>query len=245
MDAWSPEAKEHEIGQRCLRAILEQPDWLVRILTKNAVVRDDFDFIENYRDRVLVGLSITATPDKGEVIEILEPNASSIPQRMAALIEAAARGLRTYAMFCPLLPGIADSQEGIERLVKFAADCRAEEIFAEPVNPRGPSLKKCQEALQLWGYEKEAKAIESIRKRKNWSRYVLQLIHNVQKAVRKHSDINKLRFLLYPSNLLPEHKIEIQKDDAGVIWLGHSKKHEDSSQDDGCVLPAEKMTSIA
>jgi len=38
--------------------------------------------------------------------------------------------------------------------------------------------------------------------------------------MRKHSDINKLRFLLYPSNLLPQHKAEILKDNAGVIWLG-------------------------
>jgi len=38
--------------------------------------------------------------------------------------------------------------------------------------------------------------------------------------MRKHSDIDKLRFLLYPSGLLPEHKAEILKDNAGVIWLG-------------------------
>jgi hypothetical protein len=43
-------------------------------------------------------------------------------------------------MFCPLLPGIADSPERIEQLVKFAVDFRVEEIFAEPVNPRASAL---------------------------------------------------------------------------------------------------------
>jgi len=110
-NAWAPEALEHQLGRRCLKAILSQPDWAVRVLTKNVSVRDDFDLIEEYRDRVLVGLSITAPLDKSKSIQLIEPNASSIQDRMLAMVEAAARGLRTYAMLCPLLPGIADSQE--------------------------------------------------------------------------------------------------------------------------------------
>ena len=189
-------------------------------MTKNAAVTEDFDLIEKHHDRVLVGLSITATPDKDKIINILEPHASSIQQRMLAMVEAAARGLRTYAMFCPLFPGIADSPEQIDRLIKFAVDCKAEEIFVEPVNPRGPGLKHCQEALDLWGYAKEAEAVKQIRNKENWSKYVVNLLANVQQSVRKHSEITKLRFLLYPSRLLPEDVTTIRKDDAGVIWLG-------------------------
>jgi len=41
----------------------------------------------------------------------------------------------------------------------------------------------------------------------------------VQVSVRRHFQIDKLRVLLYPSNLSP-HDIEaIRHDDAGVIWL--------------------------
>ena len=219
-DAWAPEAHEHQLGRRCLEPILSQPDWMIRILTKNASVRDDFDLIEKHRDRVLVGLSITAPLAKSETIQLIEPNAPSIQDRMLSMVEAAARGLRTYAMLCPLLPGIADSQEDIERLVKFAVDCRAEEIFAEPANPRGPGLRLCQEALEERGYREQAEAIQHIRKRANWSRHVVDLIRKVQYAVRKHSDTAKLRFLLYPSGLLPEDRERIAQDDAGVVWLG-------------------------
>ena len=59
-DMWVPEAQEHLLGRRCLEAILSQPEWTVRILTKNAAIRDDFDIIEEHRNRVLIGLSITA-----------------------------------------------------------------------------------------------------------------------------------------------------------------------------------------
>ncbi len=219
VDAWAPEAQEHDLGRRCMEAVLSQPGWKIRILTKNAAVSKDFDLVEQNKERVLVGLSITGTPDQDEIINILEPNTSSIRERMSVMVEAAARGFRTYGMLCPLLPGIADAPEQIDQLVKFAVDCRAEEIFAEPVNPRGPGLRLCQEALEQWGYDKQAQAITHIRSRKYWSEYVVRLVQNVQASIRKHSSIDKLRFLLYPKNLLPEHKAAIQQDGEGVVWL--------------------------
>ncbi len=218
-DAWAPEAQEHRLGRRCLEAILSQTDWTVQVLTKNAAVRDDFDFIQENRDRVLVGLSITGALSKAGPVQILEPNASSIQDRMLAVVETAARGLRTYAMLCPLLPGIANAPADIERFVKLAVDCRAEEIFVEPMNPRGPGLRLCQEALEENGYQAEAEAIGRIRRRTTWSDYVTELIANVQQAVQKHADISKLRFVLYPSGLRSEDRARIERDDAGVVWL--------------------------
>ncbi len=183
-------------------------------------MREDFDLIERYPHRVLVGLSLTGTPEKQQLTEILEPHASPIEARMAAMVEARARGLRTYAMLCPLLPGVADSPEQVDRLVRFATECGAEEFFAEPVNARGPGLRHCQEALEVWGHDAEAEAIKAIRNRKGWSAYVVALLRNVQNSVRRHSDIRKLRFLLYPGRLLPQDVKKIRNDDAGVIWLG-------------------------
>jgi len=220
VDAWAPEAQEHDLGRRCLEAILSEPGWTVRILTKNAAVRKDFDLIERYRDRVLVGLSITATPDKETILGVIEPNASSIPARMETLKGAARRGLRTYGMFCPLLPGIADSSEQIDELIQFAVSCQAEEVFVEAVNPRGPGFRRCQEALELWGYQREAEAVGRIRHKVHWSRCVADLIAKVQQSMRRFSDIGKLRYLLHPSRLTDEDRARIASDDAGVIWLG-------------------------
>jgi len=218
-DAWAPEAHAHQLGRRCLEAILSQADWTVRILTKNAAVRDDLDVVEKYRDRILVGLSVTAPPEKGETVGFLEPYASSIQDRMLVMAEAAARGLRTYAMFCPVLPSIADSQADLDRLVQYAVDCRAEEIFVEPVNPRGTGLRLCQETLERNGRHVEADAVRQIRRRANWSHYVAELIGKTQRAIRTHAEISKLRLLLYPSGLLPQDRSKIEVDDAGVIWL--------------------------
>lgn len=219
VDAWAPEAQKHNLGRRCLEAILSEPGWSVRILTKNAAVVRDFDLIRAHSDRVLVGLSITGTPDKAGIIEAIEPQASPIAERLGAIREARRQGLRVYGMFCPLLPGIADAPEQIDWLIRFAAECDAEEVFVEPANARGPGLRMTQDALAVAGFSREAEAVGQIRQAAQWSHYTAQLIRNVQQSVREHYDIDGLRVLLYPSRLMPADAEQIRRDDAGVVWL--------------------------
>jgi len=220
VDAWAPEAQKYKLGRQCLDAILSQPGWTVRVLTKNAAVLNDFDVISQYSSRILLGLSITATTDKSAITSIIEPNASSVSERLNVLKEAHKCGFRSYAMLCPLLPAVADSSDQIEELVGTAIEYGAEEIFVEPVNPRGAGLRLTQAALENNGYLHEAAAVEGIRKKEGWSQYVTHLVSNVQRSVRRLSDISRLRFLLYPSRLTEADKARIREDHAGVIWLG-------------------------
>ena len=219
VDPYCPAAQKYDLGRRCLEAILSQPGWTVRILTKNAAVVKDFDLIKKHKDRVLVGLSLTATPDKDDVMAAVEPNASTISERLLALAQAHRLGLRTYGMLCPLLPGVADQPRQISELVTLVKACGAEEVFAEAVNPRGPGLKNTEEVLRQGGFSAEAKAVGLVRKQTNWSPYVADLVGNVQRAMRQEKILSKLRFLLYPSGLAAKDEARIRKDDAGVIWL--------------------------
>jgi len=66
--------------------------------------------------------------------------------------------------------------------------------------------------------------IKTIRTQKNWSTYVTNLIATLQASIHQYSNIQKLRFLLYPSGLLPEHKAQIQQEGQGVVWLGKNEK---------------------
>jgi DNA repair photolyase len=216
VDAWAPEAQEHNLGRRCLEAILTHPDWSVRVLTKNAAVQRDYDLIKEHRDRVLVGLSLTATPSRENRMAVVEPNASTITQRLAALRKAHRLGLRTYGMLCPLLPGIADDHDSISELVGACIECGAEEIFVEPVNARGAGLKLTQEALLAAGFEQEAAAVGRNRSRVNWSHYCAELIATVQQVMQELGVLGILRFLLYPSHLTDADRRRIRKK-----WLGN------------------------
>lgn len=221
VDAWSPEAQEHNLGRRCLEAILTQPRWSVRILTKNTAVQKDFGFIKKYKDRVLIGLTLTATKDKSKIMSVVEPNASSNVDRMKVLRHARQRGFRIYGMLCPLLPGIADSPEEIDELIGFLLDeCGVEEVFSEPVNGRGKGLILTENALREAGYEAEAEAVSAVRHRAEWSSYCRKLLASIQNSLRARNNLDKLRFLLYPNNLLPADRQWIESHGQGVKWLG-------------------------
>jgi DNA repair photolyase len=243
VDAWSPEARKYDLGRRCLEAILVEPDWMVRILTKNAAVVRDYDLIARHRERVLVGLSITATPDRADVVSAVEPRASPIPERVAAFREAHARGLRTYAMFCPLLPKIGDRQRSVDWLVRLAQECGAEEIFVETFNPRGKGQRATEQALIRRRWVEEPLALMEIRGRENWSWYAVRLLHFFQRSIRAHADIGRFRFLLYGARLIPEKLSEVHADPAGVVWLGRTKSEVAGIrvEADGPVLPVVKF----
>jgi DNA repair photolyase len=224
VDAWAPEAQKHDLGRQCLAAILAEPGWTVRVLTKNAAVTKDFDLIDKYRERVLVGLSITAPLDRTDVVTAIEPRASSIPDRIAAFREAHARGLRTYAMFCPLLPKIGDFERSIDWLVQLAQECGAEQIFVEPFNPRGNGQRATERALRRHHWIEEPMALMEIRGRENWSWYTVRLLRLFQRSIRAYAEIDRLRFLLYSARLIPEKLCEVQRDPAGVVWLGRDNR---------------------
>ena len=224
VDAWAPEAQKHGLGRRCLEAILSQPGWTVRILTKNAAVLNDFDLIERFRSRVLVGISMTATESKSNLTSVIEPYASTIPERMYALQEAHRRGLRVYGMLCPLLPGVASSRGDIEELIDFSLECGAEEIFAEPVNGRVSAFENTATRLREHGFNTEAKEIERIRNKTEWSRYTVGLLNDIQRAITSRKAGDKLRFLLYPGDLTEEDNRWVQNNMLGVKWLEEEKR---------------------
>ena len=133
--------------------------------------------------------------------------------------EAHDRGLHTFGMLCPLLPGVADAPEQIEELVSFLELCNVEAVFAEAVNQRGPGLKATEDSFRESGLNAVADPLARIRHAENWSVYVAELIRNLQFALRKHNMIEKLRFLLYPAKLQPADRVRIEADSIGVVWL--------------------------
>ena len=218
-DAWAAEAKALDLGRRCLSALLEGGAAQVRLLTKNASIRDDFDLIERYRDRVTVSLSLTATPEREEVMTILEPHASPISERVAALREAAARGLRVYGMLCPCLPGIADDPGSLAALMDLVLACRAEDIWLEPVNARGSALRVTEQRLRRQGRAELADAVGAIRRRAVWSSYARRLITSAVEVARQRGRLERLHVLLYPSALTVADG-DALRSLPGVIWLG-------------------------
>jgi DNA repair photolyase len=218
-DAWSPAARALGLGRGCLKAILDEPGWTVRVLTKNAEVRCDFDVLAKHREHCSVGLSTTFLPSDTAAARALEPYASPPEERFGALLAAYAAGLTTFGMLCPLVPAFYQTQEKVDRLFEAALLAHPVEIFAEVLNPRGKGLIHTRDALRAAGLAAEADAVDALRCREIWSRESTRVIEMVLDAARRLYDLGRLRILLYPKGLTPADANRLRGFRQGIIWL--------------------------
>jgi len=212
-DGWSPEAQKFDLGRRCLRQILTTSGCKVRILTKNAAVKSDFDILQQFADRVELSLSLTAPPSKNLIMRVLEPHASSIEDRIEALQTAKQKRIPLYGVLCPCLPGIADTSAAFGELLDIMLPLEPTAIWTEPVNPRGPGLKNCAERLKRHGFYHEAEQINAVRSRETYNIYVKRFIATATKEARRRNCQDLLKILVYDNGR------SFKGDDRAVVWL--------------------------
>jgi DNA repair photolyase len=100
-DPYQAAEKRYRLTGRCLEVFLNA-QWPVTIQTKSSLVLRDVAILEKFQD-IEVGFSI-ATADE-EIRRLFEAGTPSIGERVRALEVLHGRGIRTFAMIAPLLPG--------------------------------------------------------------------------------------------------------------------------------------------
>lgn len=196
-DAYAPESHAHNLGRDCAKAVLENSQAQLRILTKNAAVVNDFDLFAAHRDRVMLGLSVTAPAAKEAMMARLEPNASKISERLAAYQRAKGLGLRTFGMLCPLLPGIASSYDDIREMMGILMEFEPESIWLEPLNAWGDGLIQCRDALAAGGWKEESYRVDEIRTVEMHQLYTDDLIDTATTVAMDLGCLQKLKILVY------------------------------------------------
>lgn len=197
-DGWSPESQKLNLGKQCLEAVLTNNSHCkVRVLSKNAAMANDLAALVQYKDRIMPSLSLTAPRSKSYLAQVVEPNASTIVERLAAMKQIHALGFRMFGMCCPAIPGLltdeADIEELIEELLRFNPDT----IWLEAVNGRGSGLGDTEAAFRNAGLEAIANKIEAIRETAVHDRYVATLVRRANKVGKKLGCDSKFKFLIY------------------------------------------------
>ena len=100
-DPYQPAEKNYLLTRKCLEILLGN-DWPVTIQTKSPLVLRDIDILKT-SGKVEVGFSITTADEK--IRRIFEPGAPPIKERINALKALHAKGIKTFVMIAPLLPG--------------------------------------------------------------------------------------------------------------------------------------------
>jgi DNA repair photolyase len=100
-DPYQPVEMKYRLSRRCLEILVENA-WPVTIQTKSPLVLRDMDILEK-AEQAEVGFSIGTADDK--IRGLLEPSAPPVKARIDALALLHARGIKTFAMIAPILPG--------------------------------------------------------------------------------------------------------------------------------------------
>jgi DNA repair photolyase len=110
-DPYQPAEKKYRITRQCLEVLLDAK-FAPIILTRAARVSEDLELLARF-ERSSVGMSVPTDDDRYRMI--FEPGGDPIDLRIAALEQARARGVKTFAVIQPMLPMDPD------RLVRLLA----------------------------------------------------------------------------------------------------------------------------
>jgi DNA repair photolyase len=113
-DPYQPAEKKYEITRKCLEILVDH-NWPFTIQTKSNLILRDMELLAT-NNNIEAGLTITTADEK--IKSIFEPYAPSIKDRIAALEQLHNRGIKTYAMIAPMLPGA----EGLASLLEGKVD---------------------------------------------------------------------------------------------------------------------------
>ena len=143
-DPWQPVERRARITRSLLEVFARHNGYRIGVVTKSRLILRDTDLLQeiNRRNRLVVHITIT-TPDV-DLARLLEPRAPRPDLRLDTVRRLRKAGLTAGILCSPLLPGITDSAEAIDRMASQAAEVNASFFAANPL-----FLKPCSRPTYL------------------------------------------------------------------------------------------------
>jgi len=141
-DCYQPLEGRYLLTQKVLQAIKDYK-YPVSILTKSSLVQRDLKLISSLKQCDL-GMTICFADDRDR--RAFEPNVSPIQERLDTLRKFSDAGVKTYAFFGPILPGISD--KNIPELFQKFSDAGVPEVIVDRLNIKCGNLPPIMAAIK-------------------------------------------------------------------------------------------------
>jgi DNA repair photolyase len=143
-DPWQPIERRARITRSLLEVFARHSGYNLGVVTKSRLILRDTDLLQeiNRRNKLVVHITIT-TPD-AELARKLEPRAPRPDLRLDTVRRLRKAGITAGILCSPLLPGITDTEEAIDRMARHAAEANASFFAANPL-----FLKPCSRPTYL------------------------------------------------------------------------------------------------
>jgi DNA repair photolyase len=139
-DPYQPAERRFRLTRRVLEVLLQHRDLRIGIITKSPLVTRDLDLLQQLsaRHEVTVNISL-ATLDRrlARRLELRSPVPSA---RIRALDRLTAGGVHAGLLVAPILPGITDDRQGLDRLMGAAKAAGARYVVGSALR-LGPAAR--------------------------------------------------------------------------------------------------------
>ena len=132
-DPYQPIERTAKITRSLLEVFARKSGFRLGIVTKSRLIERDIDLLTEIARRNTLVLHLTITTPDAALARILEPRAPRPDLRFAAVRRLREAGLTAGILCSPLLPGITDTAEALDRMAARAAEARASFFAAQPL----------------------------------------------------------------------------------------------------------------
>jgi DNA repair photolyase len=125
-DPYQPAEREFGVTREILERLAEQQGLSLSITTKSDQVVRDIDLLRRISERSSLAVNVSITTPRARLARMLEPRAPRPDLRFAAVRKLREAGIHAGVFVMPILPGLTDRVEDLERLAQMAVEARAE-----------------------------------------------------------------------------------------------------------------------
>jgi DNA repair photolyase len=181
------------IVRRSLELIRDNSTINVRILTRSALARSDFDIFKSFGKRLVFGMSLPTL--RNDLAKVYEPKAPAPSQRLATLHAAKEAGLHVYVAIAPTYPECDEAD--LRATLKAIAQLNPITIFHEPINIRAENVSRIEAQAAEVGVELRTEVFAT---RESWQDYAVASLHTVSELAEELGLKNHLH--LWPDKSL-------------------------------------------
>ncbi len=141
-DPYQPAERKFGITHAIMEEFARHQGLSLGLVTKSDLILRDLDLLRAISLKNRLSIHVTVTTMKTDLARMLEPRAPRPDLRMKAAKALVAAGIHTSINCAPVLPGLTDSPDDLENLVRAAAETGVRSVAAIPL-----FLKPCSEKV--------------------------------------------------------------------------------------------------
>jgi DNA repair photolyase len=153
-DPYQPAERRFEVTRAIMEELARHQGLSIGVVSKSTLMLRDLDLFPAIAAKNDFEINLTITTLDTKLARILEPRAPRPDLRLEVIRKLTEAGIHAGVIVAPVMPGISDSPQQLDSLVKAAQQAGARYIFANAL-----FLKPCSEAIFMPWLEKEFPAL--------------------------------------------------------------------------------------